>query len=142
MHVGHTARHCKKIRTPGRAEFGTIGTFCPPESYAAPQFGGCHVSDIQTIEYEFRIVYIGASAGAVRAAHQDRTTDMTLDRTVMAFAGFMTLLSVVLTYFVSPLFLWFTVFIGFNLIQSSFTGFCPAAMVFRKLGVKNGCAFE
>jgi hypothetical protein len=67
---------------------------------------------------------------------------MTLDRSVMLFAGVMVLLSVVLTAFVSPLFLWFTVFIGLNLIQSSFTGFCPAAMVFRKLGIKSGCAFQ
>lgn len=67
---------------------------------------------------------------------------MTLDRSVMLFAGVMVLLSVVLTAFVSPLFIWFTVFIGANLIQSSFTGFCPAAMVFRKLGIKSGCAFE
>lgn len=67
---------------------------------------------------------------------------MSLDRAVMLFAGTMVLLSVVLTMYVSPLFVWFTVFIGLNLIQSSFTGFCPAAMVFRSLGVKKGCAFE
>ena len=67
---------------------------------------------------------------------------MTLDRAVMVFAGAMTLLSVALTLWVSPLFMWFTVFIGFNMIQSSFTGFCPAAIVFRKLGVKTGCAFQ
>lgn len=67
---------------------------------------------------------------------------MTLDRAVMMFAGVMTLLSVALTLWVSPLFMWFTVFIGFNMIQSSFTGFCPAAIVFRKLGVKTGCAFQ
>ncbi|MDT8856901.1 DUF2892 domain-containing protein [Paracoccaceae bacterium Fryx2] len=67
---------------------------------------------------------------------------MTLDRSVMMFAGIMVLISVLLTTFVSPLFVWFTVFIGANLIQSSFTGFCPAATVFRKLGVKSGCAFE
>ncbi|MGA1613925.1 MAG: YgaP family membrane protein [Lutimaribacter sp.] len=67
---------------------------------------------------------------------------MTLDRAVMLFAGVMTLLSVALTLWVSPLFMWFTVFIGFNMIQSSFTGFCPAAIVFRKLGVKTGCAFQ
>ena len=52
------------------------------------------------------------------------------------------MLSVLLTAFVSPLFIWFTVFIGLNLIQSSFTGFCPAASVFRKLGIKSGCAFN
>lgn len=67
---------------------------------------------------------------------------MSLDRTVMLFAGTMVLLSVVLTMYVSPLFVWFTVFIGLNLIQSSFTGFCPAAMVFRAMGVKKGCAFK
>ncbi|MDX5401290.1 MAG: DUF2892 domain-containing protein [Rhodobacterales bacterium] len=67
---------------------------------------------------------------------------MSLDRAVMLFAGCMVLLSVLLTVYVSPLFVWFTVFIGLNLIQSSFTGFCPAAMVFRAFGVKKGCAFE
>ncbi len=66
---------------------------------------------------------------------------MTLDRSVLAFAGVMTLLSVLLTHFVSPYFVWFTVFIGFNLLQSSLTGFCPAASIFRKLGIKSGCAF-
>ena len=66
---------------------------------------------------------------------------MSLDRSIFAFAGFMTLLSVVLTLFVSPHFVWLTAFIGANLLQSSFTGFCPAASVFRKLGVKPGCAF-
>jgi hypothetical protein len=66
---------------------------------------------------------------------------MTLDRAVMAFAGVMVLVSVLLTSFVSPYFLWFTVFIGVNLIQSSFTGFCPAAMVMKKLGLRPGKAF-
>ena len=66
---------------------------------------------------------------------------MTLDRAVMAFAGVMVLISVVLTSYVSPYFLWFTVFIGVNLIQSSFTGFCPAAMVMKKLGLRSGTAF-
>lgn len=66
---------------------------------------------------------------------------MTLDRAVLAFAGVMVLLSVVLTAFVSPLWMWFTVFIGLNLLQSAYTGFCPAATVFRKLGVKSGTAF-
>ena len=66
---------------------------------------------------------------------------MSLDRSVLAFAGVMTILSVILTQFVSPYFVWFTVFIGFNLLQSTFTGFCPAASVFRKFGIKPGCAF-
>ncbi|MEZ5798743.1 MAG: DUF2892 domain-containing protein [Paracoccaceae bacterium] len=67
---------------------------------------------------------------------------MTLDRSVMLFAGVMVLLSVALTAWVSQYFIWFTVFIGLNLIQSSFTGFCPAASLFRKLGIKSGCAFN
>ena len=66
---------------------------------------------------------------------------MTLDRGVLAFAGVMVLLSVVLTWYVSVYFLWFTVFIGLNLIQSAFTGFCPAASVMKKLGLRPGCAF-
>ena len=66
---------------------------------------------------------------------------MTLDRSVLAFAGFMVVLSVALTAWVSPYFVWLTVFVGANLLQSAFTGFCPAASVLRKLGVKPGVAF-
>ena len=66
---------------------------------------------------------------------------MTLDRTILAFAGIMVLASVVLTVWVSPLFVWFTVFIGVNLLQSAVTGACPAAFVFKKLGIRPGCAF-
>ena len=67
---------------------------------------------------------------------------MTIDRAVFLFAGVMVLLSVALTAWVSPWFVLLTLFIGVNLIQSSFTGFCPAAMVFRALGAKPGCAFK
>jgi hypothetical protein len=67
---------------------------------------------------------------------------MTLDKAVLAFAGAMILLSLALTFFVSPLFWIFTAFIGLNLLQSAFTGFCPAAMLFKKLGVQGGCAFK
>lgn len=63
---------------------------------------------------------------------------MSIDTAVLRFAGVMVLLSVVLTVTVSPLFVWFTVFVGLNLLQSSFNGFCPAAMVFRAMGVKKG----
>nr|WP_321443833.1 DUF2892 domain-containing protein [uncultured Cohaesibacter sp.] len=67
---------------------------------------------------------------------------MCLDRTIFAFAGVMILVSVALTQFVSPLFIWLTVFIGANLLQSAFTGFCPAAIIFKMLGVKPGTAFK
>jgi len=58
---------------------------------------------------------------------------MSLEHAVEAFAGFMVLLSVVLTVFVHPLSVWLTVFVGVNLFQQSFTGFCPAAIVMRKV---------
>lgn len=66
---------------------------------------------------------------------------MNVDRAVMAFAGFMILLSIALAHFVSPWWLLLTAFVGVNLIQASLTGFCPAAMVFARLGLKSGCAF-
>ena len=67
---------------------------------------------------------------------------MTLDSAVLRFAGVVVLLSVALSIYVHPWWIGLTVFAGLNLIQASFTGFCPAAMVFRKLGVRPGCAFE
>ena len=60
---------------------------------------------------------------------------MTLDRAVQAFAGIMVIASLLLTKFVHPNFFWLTAFVGFNLFQSAFTGFCPAAKVMRKLGI-------
>jgi len=65
---------------------------------------------------------------------------MNLDRAVMAFAGVMVLVSAALVYLVSPWWLLLTAFVGLNLLQASFTGFCPAAMVMRKLGVGKGVA--
>lgn len=62
---------------------------------------------------------------------------MSVERAVEAFAGFMVLLSVSLTVFASPAWIWLTVFVGFNLFQQSFTGLCPAAFVMKKvLGLK------
>lgn len=66
------------------------------------------------------------------------TREMSLEHAVEAFAGMMVLLSVLLTYVVHPAFVWLTVFVGANLLQQSFTGFCPAAIVMRKLfGLKS-----
>ncbi len=61
---------------------------------------------------------------------------MSLERVIMAFAGFMVLLSLALTAWLDHNFIWLTVFVGANLLQSAFTGFCPAAILFKKLGVK------
>ena len=65
---------------------------------------------------------------------------MNIDRAVLAFAGMMVLASVALVYFVSLWWLLLTAFVGLNLLQSSVTGFCPAAMVMRKLGIGRGDA--
>ncbi|TXH62370.1 MAG: DUF2892 domain-containing protein [Tolumonas sp.] len=62
---------------------------------------------------------------------------MNVGNAVRVMAGTMVLLSVALTYWVSPWFVLLTLFVGVNLIQSAFTGFCPAEKVFRKMGLKD-----
>ena len=66
---------------------------------------------------------------------------MNIDRAVLAFAGAMVLLSAALTWLLSPYWLLLTAFVGANMLQAAFTGFCPAAIVFRKMGAKPGCVF-
>lgn len=66
---------------------------------------------------------------------------MNVDRLVLRFAGAMILLSIVLGVYVSANWFWLTAFVGANLFQASFTGFCPLAKVLRKFGVQPGCAF-
>jgi hypothetical protein len=61
---------------------------------------------------------------------------MKVENGVRIVAGSMVLLSVILSYFVHPAFVWLTVFIGFMLVQSAFTGICPAAFVLKKLGMQ------
>ncbi|MCK9542800.1 MAG: DUF2892 domain-containing protein [Novosphingobium sp.] len=67
---------------------------------------------------------------------------MTLDRAVMIFAGCVVLLGVVLSLTVHPWWIALTVFAGLNMIQASLTGFCPAAMAFKAMGVRPGNAFK
>ncbi len=66
---------------------------------------------------------------------------MNIDRAVLVLAGLMTLISAMLAWYVSPYWLLLTAFVGFNLLQSGFTGFCPAAIILRRLGMREGCAF-
>ncbi|HHQ4566267.1 TPA: YgaP family membrane protein [Aeromonas hydrophila] len=61
---------------------------------------------------------------------------MTVDNGVRVLAGCMLLLSLLLTTWVHPGFVWLSVFVGVNLIQSAFTGFCPAAILLKRLGLK------
>ena len=67
---------------------------------------------------------------------------MNIDRIVLAFAGSMILLSLALAYYVSPLWVWLTIFVGLNMLQAAFTGFCPLAMILKKLGKQPGAAFN
>lgn len=66
---------------------------------------------------------------------------MNIDRIVLAFAGIVVLISLALGLKVSPNWFILTGFIGLNLLQASFTGFCPLAFVLSKLGVAPGAAF-
>jgi hypothetical protein len=61
---------------------------------------------------------------------------MTVEKSVEAFAGTMVLLSVALTYFAHPAFVWMTVLVGLNVVQQALTGFCPLAMGLQKAGMK------
>lgn len=67
---------------------------------------------------------------------------MNLDRAVLALAGTMILVSVLLATLVSSWWLLLTTFVGLNLLQSSVTGFCPAALIFARFGLAPGCAFS
>ena len=67
---------------------------------------------------------------------------MNVDRLVFAVAGSFILLSVILSQIHSPYWLYFTVFVGANLLQSSITGFCPMAVILKKVGVRPGHAFS
>ena len=67
---------------------------------------------------------------------------MTIDRAVMAFAGAVILASLALGHLASPWWFLLTAFVGLNLIQASFSGVCPAAMLFKFFGIKAGAAFR
>lgn len=66
---------------------------------------------------------------------------MNIDRIVLAFAGTVILVSLVLSHWHSPNWWWLTAFVGANMLQAAFTGFCPLAMILKALGKKSGSAF-
>lgn len=66
---------------------------------------------------------------------------MSIDRAVLAFAGAVILVSLALGLQLNPNWFWLTAFVGANLLQSAFTGFCPLAIILKKLGLKPGAAF-
>ena len=67
---------------------------------------------------------------------------MNVDSLVMRIAGVFILASLALAYWHSPYWLWFTAFVGANLFQASFTGFCPLAIILKRFGLRPGCAFD
>lgn len=67
---------------------------------------------------------------------------MTIDRIVLAIAGSMILASVLLAVYHDTNWLWLTGFVGANLLQSAFTGFCPLALILKAVGGKPGAAFQ
>ena len=67
---------------------------------------------------------------------------MTVDRMVMAFAGSFVLISVLLAHIHNPYWLWVSAFVGANMLQSAFTGFCPLAVLLKKVGIEPGRAFD
>ncbi len=66
---------------------------------------------------------------------------MSIDRIVLAFAGAVILISLALGIYVDINWLWLTAFVGANLFQSAFTGFCPLASMLKKMGKQSGAAF-
>ncbi len=67
---------------------------------------------------------------------------MNVDRLVFAIAGLFILVSLALSQLHSPYWLWFTAFVGANMLQAAFTGFCPMALILKALGRQPGCAFQ
>lgn len=67
---------------------------------------------------------------------------MNVDRLVFAIAGLFILVSLALSQLHTPYWLWFTAFVGANMLQAAFTGFCPMALILKALGRQPGCAFQ
>jgi hypothetical protein len=68
-------------------------------------------------------------------------TTMNIDKAVFRFAGVIILVSLILSQLHSVYWLWLTAFVGLNMLQASFTGFCPMAMILARTGMKPGAAF-
>lgn len=73
---------------------------------------------------------------------RERWLDMTIHRILRLAAGFFVLLSLALAHYVSPKWLWFTAFVGLNLLQSALTDWCPLMTMLRKAGVSDSAAAQ
>jgi len=80
--------------------------------------------------------------GRLHLTCHERILAMTVDNAVFSFAGFMALISLALGYFHSEYWYLLNAFVGLNLLQAGITGFCPAALIFKRLGLRPGAAFK
>ncbi len=78
----------------------------------------------------------------IKTTETDKGDIMNIDRIVLAFAGTMVTISLILGSTVHPYWLFMAAFVGLNMLQAAFTRFCPLAIVLRKLGAEPGCAFK
>ncbi|MBF0266787.1 MAG: DUF2892 domain-containing protein [Gammaproteobacteria bacterium] len=62
---------------------------------------------------------------------------MTIEKAILVLAGSVVMISALLSKYHDPLWIWLTIFVGFNLLQSAFTGFCPPAILMKKMGMKS-----
>jgi len=85
---------------------------------------------------------VQGASGWTKARPINRRFAVNIDRAVLTLAGSMLLISLALAWLVSPYWLILTAFVGANLLQAALTGFCPAAIIFRRLGLKEGPAFQ
>jgi thiol-disulfide isomerase/thioredoxin len=131
---------------PGIAsELGSAGSrrcsSCGAErSSCAPRCDGCAAHRGMGAHATCRGGIVGSALGSVN--DDEVEVAMNVDRAVLAFAGVMILVSLLLAWYVSPYWLLLTMFVGLNMLQAAFTGLCPAAIIFRTLGLKSGCAFQ
>lgn len=72
---------------------------------------------------------------AIKSIIQPTNQPTNMERIIRRFAGTFILISLALAHYHNPNWLWFTAFVGFNLLQSSFTNFCPLEIILRKIGI-------
>jgi uncharacterized protein (TIGR01244 family) len=111
---------------------------CDPQAAIATG----RAAGLKALEPAVTAIIRGESAGANVSPAAALLTMSTVDRLVFRFAGLFVLASLVLAQLHSPAWLWFTAFVGANMLQASFTGFCPLARILARLGVPYGAAFR
>jgi hypothetical protein len=97
---------------------------------------------MELLYYDTKLSFHKGGASSHYFINHVNTSDMNIDRVVFAVAGFFVLSSVLLSIYHNPNWLWFTGFVGANLFQAAFTGFCPLAKILKAAGIQPGQAFK